>query len=175
MKLQLQINSLEALEKLIGGNADAELEIRNNIVQEFTKKHLKAIVNDGLFAKKFEELKSDVEKSFRKKVEEGIGEIKSSYYDKNYDKRFVPTPEFEKEIKKSVESAINETLRSVIESKFDNKVRGVLEQQIDYYITNVFVTNFNKMIKDRVELAFKQYIGGVLGKDELKFEVKVAS
>ena len=50
-----------------------------------------------------------------------------------------------------------------------------LEQQIDYYITNAFVSNFNKMIEDRVESAFKQYIGGFLGNDELKFEVKIGS
>ena len=39
----IQINSLEALERLIGNDAELEINIRNAIVQKFTKKHLKAI------------------------------------------------------------------------------------------------------------------------------------
>lgn len=42
--MKIQINSLEALERLIGGDTDVEIEIRNSIVQEFAKNHLKAVV-----------------------------------------------------------------------------------------------------------------------------------
>ena len=44
--MKIQINSLKALERLIGGDNELEIEIRNSIVQEFTKKHLKSIYND---------------------------------------------------------------------------------------------------------------------------------
>lgn len=43
MSIKIQINSVEALERLIGGDTDVEIEIRNSIVQEFTKKHLKSL------------------------------------------------------------------------------------------------------------------------------------
>ena len=42
--MKIQINSLEALERLIGGDTQVEIEIRNSIVQEFTKKYLKSLV-----------------------------------------------------------------------------------------------------------------------------------
>lgn len=41
--VKLQINSLAALERLIGGDSDLELEMRNSIVQEFSKKYLKGV------------------------------------------------------------------------------------------------------------------------------------
>lgn len=40
---KIQINSLEALERLIGGDSELEFEIRNNVAQDFAKKHLKAV------------------------------------------------------------------------------------------------------------------------------------
>jgi hypothetical protein len=41
MSIKLQINSLDALERLIGGDNEVELELRNWVVQAFAKKHLK--------------------------------------------------------------------------------------------------------------------------------------
>ena len=41
MSTKIQINSLEALERLIGGDTELEIEVRNSIVQEFAKKYLK--------------------------------------------------------------------------------------------------------------------------------------
>ena len=38
-KIVLQINSLKALERLIGGDSELEIGVRNSIVQEFSKKH----------------------------------------------------------------------------------------------------------------------------------------
>lgn len=46
--MKIQINSLEALERLIGGDTQVEIEIRNSIVQEFTKKYLKSLVSETL-------------------------------------------------------------------------------------------------------------------------------
>lgn len=38
--MKIQINSLEALERLIGGDTELEIDIRNSIVHKFTQKHL---------------------------------------------------------------------------------------------------------------------------------------
>jgi hypothetical protein len=38
MSVKIQINSLEALERLIGNDNNLEIDIRNSIVQNFTKK-----------------------------------------------------------------------------------------------------------------------------------------
>jgi uncharacterized membrane protein YheB (UPF0754 family) len=49
--MKIQINSLEALERLIGGDTQLEFDIRQNIVEEFTKKHLKSLANSTLMAR----------------------------------------------------------------------------------------------------------------------------
>ncbi len=46
-KLTIQINSLEALERLIGGDSQVEIDVRNNIVQAFAEKHLKALAGSS--------------------------------------------------------------------------------------------------------------------------------
>jgi hypothetical protein len=43
--MKLQINSLDAIERLIGGDTEIELDIRGSIVQAFAKKHLKCIAD----------------------------------------------------------------------------------------------------------------------------------
>lgn len=45
MATVIQINSLEALERLIGGDTNTEINIRNSVVQEFSKKHLKHVID----------------------------------------------------------------------------------------------------------------------------------
>lgn len=41
--MKIQINSLAALERLIGGDTEVEIEVRDSIVQNFSKKHLKTV------------------------------------------------------------------------------------------------------------------------------------
>jgi len=43
--MKIQINSLAALERLIGGDNDVEIEIRKSVVENFMKKHINAIAN----------------------------------------------------------------------------------------------------------------------------------
>lgn len=86
--MKIQINSLAALERLIGGDTDVEIEIRNSIVQEFAKKHLKCIANkvDDMLKKFVEELnaktaqelldeRGDVWRELRKAVNEKVTDI----------------------------------------------------------------------------------------------------
>lgn len=46
--IKIQLNSLEALERLIGGNTELEMELRNSVAQDFTKKYLKGLVTTQL-------------------------------------------------------------------------------------------------------------------------------
>jgi uncharacterized protein YqeY len=43
--MKIQINSLAALERLIGGDTELEIEVRNSVVQAFSKKHLKSVAD----------------------------------------------------------------------------------------------------------------------------------
>ena len=43
--MKIQINSLEALERLIGNDKEMEISVKQSILNEFAKKHLKSIAN----------------------------------------------------------------------------------------------------------------------------------
>jgi poly-D-alanine transfer protein DltD len=48
MSTKIQINSLEALERLIGNDNELEIEIRNSVVQNFVTKHLKSLAREAV-------------------------------------------------------------------------------------------------------------------------------
>jgi len=64
MSLKIQINNLEALERLLGGDTEIEFDIRQNIVETFARKHIKTLVNDELISKATEGLKKEIEDAF---------------------------------------------------------------------------------------------------------------
>lgn len=43
--MKIQINSLEALERLIGNDKEMEIAVKQSVLNEFAKKHLKSIAN----------------------------------------------------------------------------------------------------------------------------------
>lgn len=79
MSTKIQINSLEALERLIGNDNELEIQVRNNIVQEFAKKHLKAIANETTFQNEITTFKRKLQEEFDKKLEESIDTVKRYY------------------------------------------------------------------------------------------------
>lgn len=71
MSIKIQINSLEALERLIGGDSEIEIQIRNSIVHEFTNKHLKSLATTKIMMDTEQAIKNDIEKQFFDVVENG--------------------------------------------------------------------------------------------------------
>lgn len=49
--MKVQINSLEALERLIGNDNEMEIAVKQSILNEFAKKHLKSIANSDAMEK----------------------------------------------------------------------------------------------------------------------------
>lgn len=43
--VKIQINSMEALERLIGGDADVEFEVRRSVAADFARKYIKGILS----------------------------------------------------------------------------------------------------------------------------------
>lgn len=53
--------TLPALERLIGGDTEMELNLRKQIVQEFTERHLKSVADSALYAKAEAQVKQYVD------------------------------------------------------------------------------------------------------------------
>jgi len=73
-KISLEFN-YEALKQLLGGDTEIEIELRNCIVQEFTRKHLKGIVDDD-FKKEINDYLNDkyvgLKQQYREQVQQAI-------------------------------------------------------------------------------------------------------
>ena len=58
--MKIQMNNLEALERLIGGESEVEMDIRASIVDAFCKKHLKSIANEEFVKRMAEAVKTEI-------------------------------------------------------------------------------------------------------------------
>lgn len=63
----LQLN-LPALERLLGGDSEIEVQLRHQIVQQFTKKHLLQVIKDPLIQKLKTEMEKEIEQYVGKEV-----------------------------------------------------------------------------------------------------------
>lgn len=155
-QLTLQINSLEALERLIGNNNECEISIRNSVVQEFAKKHLKAIVNEPFFADEIRNLKQELRKAFDKRVEEAIADVKRYYAGGSIEKVTLHP-----EVKTAIDRQIRETVDSKITSEVNDSIKfwaqdasieKRIKEKMDYHVTQ----QINQAVKVRLqELATK--------------------
>ena len=93
-KIHVQINSLEALERLIGENPEFEFDIRQNIVQKFAEKHLKSVAN------------SEIMKTAEKEIKKHI------WTQKGYNTVIHP------KLKSAIESEIKETYNKILNESF---------------------------------------------------------
>jgi len=79
--MKIQINSLEALERMIGNDNALEIEVRNSIVQEFCKKHLKHLVDQKTREKEIKSAIKAVREEIQAVVSETLGRVTRDYYD----------------------------------------------------------------------------------------------
>ncbi len=77
MSVKIQINSLEALERLLGGDTTLEVEIRQSVVQQFAKAHLKPFEN--IVSNVGAEMKQAHDKAMKSAIEQAIGTEQISY------------------------------------------------------------------------------------------------
>ena len=159
--LTLQINSLEALEKLIGGDTQVELDIRNNIVQAFAEKHLKAVAGTQQVNNAIANIRASIEQEVRAECTRSFGDysnvwnrqiklddkIKSvikqevltqiqSIID-SYLKEIVSSPEW---IKEKLEKQIKQLILNIVNSELQVKISDAVKSKIDEQVKNLKLT-----------------------------------
>lgn len=102
MAIKIQINSVDALERLIGGDTETEIEIRNSVVQEFAKRHLKAVAQEQMTVALKNTLIQEIRDKFLKETGRG------------WKTDFVLNNEVSKLIQEEVKGIINTELSDVI-------------------------------------------------------------
>jgi hypothetical protein len=140
--LTLQINSLEALERLIGGDSEIEIDIRNNVVQKFAEKHLKAVANS--------EMMKNLESSIRNSLYESSG------YKKNVSSKI------KKEIDTIVDNIVSDNIKrkmvSVSAELIDNANQKIRQIADDIEKQDIVNKAINKAINEKVDKKFNDFL-----------------
>lgn len=135
-KLTIQINNLEALERLIGGNSEVEIEVRNSVVQRFAEKHLKPLANSEAIQNTFSSIKKELNEKVEKSINDQICSFKQEWYGK-------PTitgvkPEVQAEINRKVRDYFDKIVHEAIQKAIDEwskdaKVDERIEKRVAYF------------------------------------------
>lgn len=106
--MKIQLNSIDALERLIGGDTEIEIEIRNSVVQEFAKRHLKAVAQEQVTMAIKNTILDEIKSKFLKPDSSGW---RNSFILNEDTSKLI-----EKEVTDVINSAINDKIRQTINS-----------------------------------------------------------
>lgn len=144
MGTKIQINSLQALERLIGGDSEVEIEIRNSVVQEYAKQHLKVLAQNFVF-QDLNIIKNTVKEEVRKAI--GVESWNN----------FKLSNQATLEIEKAVNAALNKKVNSAIQDAV--KVINV-EEFVDKQITK----RLEAISSQEIDRAIRQKIKEIIEK-----------
>jgi len=154
-QLTLQINSKEALERLIGGDEKVDVDIRNSVVQKFSEKHLKSVANSETIREFCNSLKSSIEKDMISETNSQVGIIKTNWAGQV--EKVTLHPAIKTEIDSLVRNHVDELIRKSVDDaiKFwanDAEIEKRVEKRMEYYAEERIKTE----VKQRLEDAFKK-------------------
>ena len=140
--MKIQINSLEALERLIGGDSEVEIDIRNSVVQAFATKHLKAVVShhkiESLCRKTVEGIERDASEKLTKEIgkikKDGFGNTTGITLSKRVEEvlRFKTDVILSKYLQETVERSIEEWGgEKAIKEEVSRQVKNLTKKKID--------------------------------------------
>lgn len=145
MSVKIQINSLEALERLIGGDNELEVELRTSIVQNFTNRHLKNIAN--------EEIVKGASQAITRQLESMFFDITDGYY-----KKYELKDTARNKIKEVAEMTVNRIIREYVENMMEefiySRFRKHLEDSAEWITDQIK----EKMVEDKLDKLVTQKI-----------------
>lgn len=153
---KIQINSLEALERLIGNDTELEIEVRNSVIQNFTKKHLKDLATLELVSNISKAVQQEIKSQFFEDIKVGTWHTVTTVFKK----------EILDKIKEDLKSTARQELNSVVlelieETKVRETVISKLNQAVDN-IDNILTSKdlerrlndmVNKRLKERLNIS----------------------
>jgi hypothetical protein len=144
MSTKIQINSLEALERLIGGDSELEVEMRKSIAYDFTTKHLKALANDPYVMAKMEEARHELRKIVDENVKARIGQL--VHMGKWPYSQWIFATDVKEHIDKAIEAAIGEFVQKEVSATVERRMKD-----IEYKISAESYRQINEKIQAGVK------------------------
>lgn len=163
--LTLQINSLEALEKLIGGDTQVEIDIRNNIVQAFAEKHLKSIASSDEIQKVLTATKLSIHEEARKECLRLFGAYQSNW---RYN-----TVSLSDDLKSQIKEAVQKEIGSFIENYMAELLSKpeLIKEKIERHVKLFTTSIINAELQSKVTSAVQNAIDEQVSKLKLTFNV----
>lgn len=152
MSIKIQINSLEALERLIGGDSDLEMEIRSSIVQEFTKRYLRDIAKTELVSTISKALNQEIKTEFFITVKDG------------WNRETCLKPEIIKKLKEELSYEANTQLKTVVseligEQKAYDKINEAVDKASNWILDKLSEDKLNHRLDLMVDKKLKEKLG----------------
>lgn len=140
--IKIQINSVEALERLLGDDPQLDIEVRNNVIQRFAETHLKKVANSEM-------------------IRELEHKLKSLIWDNSgYNRKL--NPEFEKKITAEADKIMStkfqakfDVLRSKHETAMNDKYNEFADKYTDSIMKSLQSEKLEQIINARVNAKFK--------------------
>lgn len=114
MSIKLYIDSA-ALEKLFGGNTEAEVVLRQQVVEQFAKKYLKALFGDENWKKAASEWKADFEEKTKATNTKLMKELVVEAVEKVLEKR---------------QAFLEEQIAAIFKLQMNTKIDEIVEREI---------------------------------------------
>lgn len=148
--MKIQINSLAALERLIGGDSALEIEVRNSVVQEFVKRHLKALATSEPVKCAIEATRQKILDEVTKQCSDAIATFKMSYGGSITGVTLHAS--VQQEINRKVGDEVDRLIRDGVQSAVNTFAgKADLDERIakrfEYYANDII----NAKIKERLE------------------------
>lgn len=138
MAIKVSISSVEALNRLIGGDTELEMEIKEQVVVEFTKRYLKSLV-PGII----EKYQADFQVYARKVIEEHFF---STTKDGHWSTKLVPKEATEALKVDQVKYTFDKMIREVVDQKANEALTKVLTPE---YIQSLMAANIQDAITQK--------------------------
>lgn len=142
--MKIQINSKEALERLIGDDKEMEIAIKNTIIDRFAKQYLKSVANSEIVRELKVAVLAEVEAEVARHVERlptyGISCFKAR-------------TELKEAIKNAAKEALRDLVKETIEeqmSDVEKEVKQLLGYKLDIICDKVSEQNIDRLVQRKL-------------------------
>lgn len=142
--MKIQINSKEALERLIGDDKEMEIAIKSAVINQFAKQYLKSVANDEIIRELKAAVLAEVEAEVARHVE--LAPVFSV-------SRFKARPELKKAIQNATKEALRELVKEAIEERMsdvEEEIKQLLGYKLDIICDKVSERNIDRLVQSKL-------------------------
>lgn len=152
--MKIQINSLAALERLIGDDKEMEFAVKDSIINTFAKNYLKSIAHSEIIDALKKAVLYELEKDLNLVVERTSSWAGCTYKAKP-------------ELKEAVDKAAKEALNEIVKEAVNEKMAGINEEvnqrvgyALDCICAKVAEVNIDRLVRERLTKMLNQTTEG---------------